>query len=67
MSKKKFVVIVNCQGQPFYYFYKTLLGALFGYTKLYTEGKKYGWKITLKESVCLNGCSNIQNYEIKKR
>ena len=42
MSKKKFVVIVNCQGQPFYYFYKTLLGALFGYTKLYKEGKKYG-------------------------
>ena len=64
MRKKKFVVIVNCQGQPFYYFYKTLLGALFGYTRLYKKGKKYNWAITLKESICLN--CDIEDYEIKR-
>lgn len=65
MIKKKFVVIVNCQGQAFYYFYKTLLGALFGYTRLYKKGKKYNWAITLKESRYLK--CDIQDYEIKRR
>ena len=64
MNKKKFVVVINCQGQPFYYFYKTLFGALFGYARLYKEGKKYGWRITLKESRYLE--CDIKNYEIKR-
>ena len=38
----KFQVIICCQGQPFYYQYSTLLGALFGYAKNYLRYNKYG-------------------------
>lgn len=42
-KKPKFGVIISCQGQPsFYYLYKTLFGALFGYVKLYLQNNKYG-------------------------
>ena len=38
----KFVVVVCCQGQPFYYYKNTLLGALFEYAKQYIKKNKYG-------------------------
>ena len=38
----KFNVIVCCQGQPFEYHYKSLVGALFGYARQYLKNKKYG-------------------------
>ena len=41
-NNPKFEVIVCCQGQPFYYQYHTLIGALFGYAKNYLKKKKYG-------------------------
>ena len=45
----KFKVIVTCQGQPFEYRYKTLVGALFGFAYHYTTKKKYGtMNFTLK-------------------
>ena len=37
----RFEVIVTCQGQPFYYKYKTLIGALLGYTHKYLKYNKY--------------------------
>lgn len=64
MKNRNFVVIVNCQGQPFYYFYRTLLGAFLCYTKQYLKGRKYNWVITLKESVVV---TNVEDYEIKRR
>lgn len=46
----KFVVIVCCQGQPFYYEYSNLMGALIGYAKEYIKNKKYGtMNFSLKE------------------
>ena len=66
MKNRKFVVIVNVQGQPFYYFYTTLLGAFICYAKKYRQSKKYRycWVITLKE----NWTVNVDNdYEIKRR
>lgn len=48
--KPKFVVIVTCQGQPFYYEYRTIIGAFAGYIKKYVESRKYGTKnIAIKE------------------
>ena len=41
-KNSKFNVIVCCQGQPFYYQYKTLAGALFGYARQYLKKNKYG-------------------------
>lgn len=41
-NNPKFEVIVCCQGQPFYYQYHTLIGAMFGYAKNYLKKKKYG-------------------------
>lgn len=38
----KFKVIVCCQGQSFYYQYKSLIGALFGYAIQYLKNNKYG-------------------------
>ena len=53
-KKNKFVVIVTCQGQPFYYFYKNLISALFGYAKHYLKKNKYGtMNFTLKQTFCL--------------
>ncbi len=37
----KWLVIVNCMGQPFYYAYRTLIGAFIGYAYLYK--KNYKW------------------------
>lgn len=44
MRKKnyRFVVVVCCQGQPFYYYRNTLAGALFKYARLYLKYNKYG-------------------------
>lgn len=62
---KKFVVVVTCQGQPFYYFYKTLIGALFGYAKQYLKNNKYNtMNFTLMQSFILG---NIDENFIKKR
>lgn len=41
MKDCKFVVTVCCQGQPFYYFYRTLFGAMFGFVKIYLKSKSY--------------------------
>ena len=38
----KFVVVVCCQGQPFYYYRNTLLGALIEYAYQYLKKNKYG-------------------------
>lgn len=38
----KFVVVVCCQGQPFYYYRNTLLGALIEYAYQYLKNNKYG-------------------------
>ena len=45
-----FEVVVCCQGQPFYYQYETLFGALLGYARQYCKKKKYGtMNFSLKE------------------
>ena len=38
----KFYVIVCCQGQPFYYYHSTLIGALIEYGYQYLKKRKYG-------------------------
>ena len=38
----RFVVVVCCQGQPFYYYRNTLFGALIEYAKQYIKKNKYG-------------------------
>ena len=38
----KFLVVVTCQGQPFYYQHHFLIGALLGYAKQYLQKRKYG-------------------------
>lgn len=46
----RFKVVVCCQGQPFYYKYSTLFGALVGYACQYIKKKKYGtMNFSLKE------------------
>ena len=44
MKKKiyRFVVVVTCQGQPFYYYRNTLFGGLFEYAYQYLKKNKYG-------------------------
>ena len=45
MSKRQnyvFEICVCCQGQPFYYYRKTLVGALFEYVYQYLKKNKYG-------------------------
>ena len=49
-NKYRFQVIVTCQGNPFYYKYKTLIGALSGYAYHYLKSNKYGtMNFTLKQ------------------
>lgn len=38
----KWVVIVNCQGMPFWHLYNTLIGAFIGYSYIYYRKRKYG-------------------------
>lgn len=38
----RFLVVVTCQGQPFYYQYHSLIGVVVGYCKQYLTKKKYG-------------------------
>ena len=38
----KFLVVVTCHGQSFYYQYNNLIGAVIGYCKQYLTKKKYG-------------------------
>ena len=40
--KDGFQIIVTCQGEPSYYYCKSLAGALLGYAYLYLKYKKYG-------------------------
>ena len=44
MSKKNYVfdISVCCQGQPFHYYRKTLVGALIEYAYQYLKKNKYG-------------------------
>lgn len=42
VKNPRFVVVINCQGQPFHYQYSNLLSALFGYANHYLKKKKYG-------------------------
>lgn len=42
MRVKRFVVVVTCQGQPFYYKYRNLVSALIGYAKQYLQKNRYG-------------------------
>ena len=37
----RFKVTVCCQGQPFYYYRKSLLGGLYEYAKQYIKKSKY--------------------------
>ena len=41
-NNPKFVVVVCCQGQPFYYHYHTLVGALIGFVYQYLKNRKFG-------------------------
>ena len=62
----KFVVIVTCQGQPFYYFYKNLISALLGYAKHYLNKNKHGtMNFTLKQKMCLPE-ENLKKYGVFK-
>ena len=48
--EESFIVIITCQGQPFYYPCKTLAGALFQYAKQYIKKHKYHtMNFTLKQ------------------
>ena len=48
-NNPKFVVVICCQGQPFYYQYSSLLGAVVSYMFNYLAKKKYGtMNFTLK-------------------
>jgi hypothetical protein len=38
----RFLVVVTCQGQSFYYQYHNLIGAVIGYCKQYLTKRKYG-------------------------
>ena len=38
----RFVVCKCCQGQPFYHYRDTLIGALYEYAKQYIKFNKYG-------------------------
>lgn len=38
----RFLVVVTCQGQSFYYCYHGLINAVIGYCKQYLTKKKYG-------------------------
>ena len=38
----RFLVVVACQGQSFYYQYHNLINAVIGYCKQYLTKKKYG-------------------------
>ena len=45
MSKRQnyvFEICVCCQGQPFYYYRKTLIGGLLEYAYQYLKKNKYG-------------------------
>lgn len=58
MKKKnyRFVVVVCCQGQPFYYYRNTLFGALIEYAKQYIKKNKYGtMNFTLEQDFYLKG------------
>ena len=49
-ANPKFKLIVCCQGQPFYYYYDSLIKALYGYYKKYKKYSKYGtMNFTLKQ------------------
>ncbi len=41
-SDPRFLVVITCQGQSFYYCYQGLAGAVVGYCKQYLTKKKYG-------------------------
>ena len=50
VENARFVVVVCCQGQPYDYQCKTLLGALFMYAKQYLRKHKFGtMNFTLKQ------------------
>jgi len=50
VKNPKFVVITNCQGQPFYRLYTTIGGALMGYAKEYKKMHRYHTSnMTLRE------------------
>lgn len=55
MKRKKnyeFEIVVCCQGQPFYYYRNTLVGALILYAYQYLTKNKYGtMNFTLKQEV----------------
>lgn len=40
-NNPRFLVVVVCQGQPFYYQYHSLIGAVFDYCKQYLTKRKY--------------------------
>lgn len=47
-NNPKFLVILMCQGQPFYYQYHFLISALVGYAINYLQNKKYGMYVYLR-------------------
>ena len=42
IDNPKWKVVITCQGQPFDYFYKTVMGACIGLIINYLLKKKYG-------------------------
>ena len=56
MGVKRFVVVVTCQGQPFYYKYRNLVSALIGYAKQYLQKNRYGtMNFVLRQSLQKEG------------
>ena len=41
-KNSRFLVVVTCQGQPFYYQHRSLIGAVLDYCKQYLIKQKYG-------------------------
>lgn len=62
----KWVVIVNCQGQPSYYLYKTLLGAYIGYAHQYYTKHKYNtMNFVLKEWALVSFWNELLRQEVE--
>lgn len=65
-EKYKLVVIVTCQGQPFYYFYNCLFKALTRFAYMYLTRTKYGtMNFQIKNAFMVNK-NNIRKSVVRK-
>ena len=42
VKNPRFLLTVTCQNQPFYYYYRTLIGACFGYLQAFFTDTRNG-------------------------